>query len=73
MLLAQQGRSLAELTEDPVLLVAAIMLIAVSVIWIVMSRLITREMKRTALRQLRAQGKKPPRPAKDSDIWSYPP
>jgi hypothetical protein len=73
LVLAQQ-RSLAELTEDPVLLVAAMLLIAVSIAWIVMARVITREMKRQALRQMRARSpqKKPPKPPKDKDMWSYP-
>ena len=65
-----QERSLAELTEDPVLLVAAMLLIGVSMAWIVMARVITREMKRQALRQMRAPRK--PKPPKDKDMWSYP-
>ena len=69
-----QGGSLAELTEDPVLSVAALLLIVVSIAWIVVSRLITKEMRKQALRQIRARaGKKPPKPPRDRDIWSYPP
>lgn len=66
--------SLAELTQDPLLSMAAMILIAVSIAWIVVSRLITREIRRNALRQMKSRpGRKPPHPPKDKDIWSYPP
>ena len=73
-LFAQQ-RSLAELTEEPILLVAAALLIVVSLGWIVMARVITREMRRQAMRRMRARapGKKPPKPPADRDYWSSPP
>ena len=73
ILLAQA--SLAELTADPLLSVAAMLLIAVSVAYIVMSRLITKEIRKQALRRMRARSPKkpPPRPPKDKDLWSYPP
>ncbi|MFP5299283.1 MAG: hypothetical protein ACLGHL_09890 [Actinomycetota bacterium] len=69
MILAQAG--LAELTEDPLLSVAAVMLIVVSVGWIAISRMITREIRRQALRRRRSSTTK--KPSKDRDIWSYPP
>lgn len=69
MIFAQAG--LAELTEDPVLTVAAVLLIVVSIGWIVVSRMITREIRKQALRRRRQQGTK--KPSKDRDIWSYPP
>jgi hypothetical protein len=70
-----QRRSLAELTEEPILVVAALLLIGVSIAWIVMARVITREMRRQALRRIRprAPGKKPPKPPKPKDYWSSPP
>ena len=54
----------AEFIQEPVLSVAAVLLIVVSVAWIVMSRLITRAMKKAAYRAMtskeRAEGETGP-------------
>lgn len=68
MIFAQVG--LADLTEDPVLTVAAVLLIVVSIGWIVVSRMITREIRRQAARRRRSSPTK--KPTKDRDMWSYP-
>ena len=60
-----------EFIEEPLLSVAAVLLIVVSIAWIVMARLITREMKKAAYRAMDAKGKRKARPARD--IWSAPP
>lgn len=58
-----------EFLRDPALTVACVLLIVVSAGWIVISRLIVREMRRAALRAHREPDLvKPPR-----DIWSVPP
>ncbi len=64
--------TLDEFTQEAILIVAAVLLIAVSVGWIVMSRLITKEIRKQALRRMRATAPRR-KPAKDKDIWSYPP
>ena len=69
--LAASAQDLSELFRDPVLTVACVMLIVVSVGWIVITRLILRAMKKAALRGRpvpRIDVVRPPR-----DIWSYPP
>jgi hypothetical protein len=60
-----------EFVEDPLLSVAAVLLIVVSVAWIVMSRLITREMKKAAYRALGNKQRRRAKPARD--IWNSPP
>ncbi len=68
--LAQSARDLTELFEEPALTVACVLLIVASVGWIVMSRLIVRQIRRAALRAQAAPLDviRPPK-----DIWSYPP
>ena len=67
--LAAKARDLEELFADPALTVACVMLIAVSIGWIVVSRIIVRMMKKAAIRgQQRMEALHNPR-----DIWSYPP
>jgi hypothetical protein len=61
----------AEFIEEPVLSVAAVLLIVVSVAWIVMSRLITHEMKKAAHRALKKDSTRKAKPSRD--IWSSPP
>lgn len=68
--LAQTARDISELFSDPALTVACVLLIVASVAWIVVSRLIVRQIKRAALRA-RAAPLDVVRPPKD--IWSYPP
>ena len=68
--LAQSARDLTELFEEPALTVACVLLIVVSVGWIVVARLIVRQIRKAALRA-RAAPLDVVRPPKD--IWSYPP
>lgn len=65
------ARALDELLRDPLLTVACVLLIVVSIGWIVITRLIVRYWRRAALRGRpvpRIDVVRPPR-----DIWSYPP
>ena len=64
-----QTQPLEELARDPLLTVASVMLIVVAVGWIVVSRLVSRNLKRTAARAAKKKGYV--RPAKD--IWTEPP
>ena len=68
--LAQSARDLTELFEEPALTVACVLLIVASVGWIVVSRLIVRQITRAAMRT-RAVPRDLVRPPKD--IWSLPP
>ncbi len=63
--------SLAEFLRDPLVTVACVLLIVVSVGWIVITRMIVRRIKRLARRRAGEPAVdliKPPR-----DIWSIPP
>ena len=60
----------AELARDPVLSVAAVLLMVVSLAWLFVSRMITVNMRRAAVRRMRAQGRKPPAP---KNPWAEPP
>ncbi|MGI8773533.1 MAG: hypothetical protein ACR2KQ_00770 [Actinomycetota bacterium] len=68
--LAQEG-SFSELAEDPVLTLAAVFLMVVSVTYVVVARLITRNMKRAAMKKMRRRGKKVPRAKRE--MWDAPP
>ena len=68
--LAQSARDLTELFKEPALTVACVLLIVASVGWIVVSRLIVRQVTRAAMRT-RAVPLDLVRPPKD--IWSLPP
>jgi len=57
--------------RDPTLTVACVLLVVVSVGWVVVTRLIVRQMKRAALRGVRSPVADTIRPARD--IWSIPP
>ena len=70
MATALQVQPLEEFAQDPLLTVASVLLIVVSVGWIVVSRLVSRNLRKTAARA-RAPKKGPARPAKD--IWADPP
>ena len=71
-LLAKAG-SFAEFTKDPLLSMAATLLIVVSVAWIVVSRMISHELKKAAYRRGRRSGRRPPPPRRKADVWSDPP
>jgi hypothetical protein len=64
-----RGTSFGDLAHDPALTIACVLLVVVSIGWIVMSRLITRELRRAAARA--ARRREAPRPPKD--IWRLPP
>ncbi|MDQ3964101.1 MAG: hypothetical protein M3277_09370 [Actinomycetota bacterium] len=69
--LGANARALEELFRDPVLTVACVLLMVVSIGWIVVTRVIVRLLRRAALRGRavpRIDVVRPPR-----DIWSYPP
>ena len=65
--------SFAEFTKDPILSVAALLLIVVSIGWIVVSRLISHELRRAAYRRARKGSRRPPPPRRRSDVWNDPP
>ena len=69
--LAATARDLGELFRDPALTVACVLLMVVSIGWVIVTRLIVRDLKKAA-RKGRAVPRidvvRPPR-----DIWSYPP
>jgi hypothetical protein len=63
-----QDRSLEEFAREPILTVACVLLIVVSAGWIVVSRLIVRNLKSADLsRRVPLSARKP------RDIWEYPP
>ena len=69
--LAATARDLGELFREPVLTVACVLLIVVSVAWMVVTRVIVRRMKkalRRGIRPARIDMVRAPR-----DVWSYPP
>jgi hypothetical protein len=71
MATALQVQPLEEFAQDPLLTVASVLLIVVSVGWIVVSRLVSRNLRKTAARTRGPKKKGPARPAKD--IWADPP
>jgi cell division protein FtsX len=64
-----QTQPLEELAKDPLLTVASVLLMVVAIGWIVVSRLVSRNLRKTAARSERKKGAV--RPAKD--IWTEPP
>lgn len=65
-----QVQPLEEFAQDPLLTVASVLLIVVSIGWIVVSRLISRNLRKAA-RAKNEKKKGAVRPAKD--IWADPP
>lgn len=62
-------RRLENFSDDPLLTIACLALIGVCLMWVIMSRLISRNVKRAAQRgDLKVDRVKPPK-----DIWSAPP
>lgn len=67
-----QAQPLEEFAQDPLLTVASVLLIVVSVGWIVVSRVVSRNLRRRAAQTRRRTEKQGTvRPAKD--IWADPP
>ncbi len=65
-----QAQPLEEFAQDPLLTVASVLLIVVSFGWIVVSRLVSRNLRKAA-RARNAKKKGTARPARD--IWADPP
>ncbi|MDQ3985353.1 MAG: hypothetical protein M3280_02510 [Actinomycetota bacterium] len=62
-------KRLQEFAQDPILTLACIALIAISIAWLIVARLIARNLKRAAeLGPTKVDQVRPPR-----DIWSKPP
>ena len=71
LVFSQAEEGFAELARDPVLSVAAVLLMVVSLAWVIVARLITVNMRRVAARRLRAQGRRPP--VSPKKMWTEPP
>lgn len=69
--LAQKIDPLEEFLSDPILTVACVMLIVVSLGWVLISRLIVRNLRKAALRGRRSRRVDAVR--SERDIWSIPP
>lgn len=71
--LLARARHFGELARDPVLTVACVLLVVVSIAWVVVTRLIARNLRKALLRQQMARRRPvaPVRPPRD--IWSEPP
>lgn len=68
--LAQRQDSLAEFLSDPILTMACVLLIVVSIGYMIVTRLIVRMYKKAALRDRRRAEQMR---GGERDIWSYPP
>lgn len=66
-----QVQPLEEFAQDPLLTVASVLLIVVSIGWVVVSRLVSRNLRRRAAQTRRPAKKGAARPARD--IWADPP
>lgn len=72
MTMLLQVQPLDEFVQDPLLTVASVLLIVVSFGWIVVSRLVSRNLRKAAAARERGDKKKGSvKPAKD--IWAGPP
>jgi hypothetical protein len=64
-----------EFVREPALTIACVLLVVVSIAWIVVARMISKNVRRSATLRSQAQRResapKPPRPPRD--IWSEPP
>lgn len=69
--LAQRGDRLNEFMTDPTLTVACVLLVVVSLGWMIISRLIVRNLRKAALRGVRNARIEAMRPSRD--IWRMPP
>lgn len=72
-ILLAKARHFGEFARDPVLTIACVLLIVVSIGWVVVTRLIAHNLRRALLRRQQAEqrGRGAPRPPRD--IWSEPP
>lgn len=70
MVTTLQAQPLEEFAQDPLLTVASVLLIVVSIGWIIVSRLVSRNLRKAAALG-RGQKKGAVKPAKD--IWAGPP
>ena len=69
MVTTMQVQPLEEFAQDPLLTVASVLLIVVSFGWIFVSRLVSRNLRKSARARSQKRGTvRPPR-----DIWSDPP
>lgn len=73
MLTTLQVQPLEEFAQDPLLTVASVLLIVVALGWIIVSRLVSRNLRKSAAlaRAAKTQKKGAVKPAKD--IWAGPP
>lgn len=62
---------LDEFLAEPALTIASVLLIVVSIGWVVISRLIVRNLRKAAMRGRRSRRTESARPSKD--IWAMPP
>lgn len=69
--LAKRGDRIDEFLSDPMLTVACVMLVVVSFGWVVVSRLIVRNLRKAAMRGIRTARVDAVRP--NRDIWTMPP
>jgi hypothetical protein len=69
-LASESAKHFGELTRDPLLTVACVLLMVVSVGWVIVSRLISRNFMKAAMR---ARTARQTTELPSRDIWSYPP
>jgi hypothetical protein len=70
-LLAAPGDRLNEFMSDPSLTIACVLLVVVSFGWMIISRLIVRNLRKAASRGVRNRRVESMRPSRD--IWTMPP
>ena len=72
-MLVAKGRHFYEFARDPLLTIACVLLVVVSIGWVVMTRLISRNLRRALLRQQQARRRPVGSVRKPRDVWSEPP
>jgi hypothetical protein len=73
LILLAKERHFGELARDPVLTVACVLLVVVSIGWVVVSRLIARNLRKGLLKRERAERRQLGDVRAPRDIWSEPP
>ena len=73
LILLAKARHFGEFARDPVLTVACVLLIVVSAGWVVITRLISRNLRRALLRRQQAERRVRGPVRTSRDIWSEPP